>query len=397
MSTKTDIKRLNVLLQQVFQGDVGQSIQAEVRSLLTSVKSDNALLQLQTALQDSGFSEHEAKILSGDHRYYTRWKLVMPSWHPIFILKEEHIKFMEIGAEAVRTMFKVYDASDLDASMDALKRIKELVKDWESLEGHMVREENVLFPVLERHGLEESTAKKWEDHQAIRGARKAVMDLLNATHEYHFNEFRLKLRQLMVRLNKLAGNHYNQEERDLFNKSLNLLTKSEWGAIRQGFDELGYTGLLPPPSPAPAAPVQLGIMDAGPDALRFETGVMTQNEIEAVLNTLPVDITFVDKDDRVRYFNMVPDRLFPRAKGVIGREVRRCHPKKSLHMVDRILRDFKSGAKDSAEFWIRIKERFVYIRYFAVRDRQGEYLGTLEVTQDVTDIRALTGEKRLLD
>ena len=397
MSITSDIARLKDFLYRVYQGEVDNSIQEKVRPLLASLKSAQAIGQLQSALQDSGFSAQEAKVLSGDHRYYIRWKLIMPSWHPVFILKEEHIKFMEIGAAAVRTMFKVYDAPGLDKAENEVKRIKELLKVWTLLEQHMVREENVLFPVLERHGLEEATAEKWEDHQDIRAARKAALELLNVMHEYPFHELRLKLREVMVRLNKVTGNHFNREERDLFNISLNLLSKSEWIEIRRGFDEMGYTGLIPVPSPAPAAPVQLGIQDAGPGAISFKTGSMNPKEIEAMLNALPVDITFVDKDDRVRYFNMVPDRLFPRAKGVIGREVRRCHPKKSLYMVDRILQEFKSGAKDEADFWIQMKGRFVYIRYFAVRDEQGEYLGTLEVTQDVTKIRDLTGEKRLLD
>jgi len=204
------------------------------------------------------------------------------------------------------------------------------------------------------------------------------------------------LRKVMVRLNKLAGNHYSAEERDLFNPALNLVTKSEWMEIRQGFDELGYPDFMAIPTAMPI-PVETGMTVREDGAISLGAGALTPEQIEAVLNTLPVDITFVDAADRVRYFNQVPDRLFPRAKGVIGRQVRRCHPRKSLHMVDSILKDFKSGAKDQAEFWIRIKNRFVHIRYFAVRGRGGEYMGTLEVTQDVTGIRALSGEKRLLD
>ena len=124
---------------------------------------------------------------------------------------------------------------------------------------------------------------------------------------------------------------------------------------------------------------------------------MPREEIEAILNTLPVDITFVDAEDTVRYFNKAEGRIFVRTKSVIGRKVQMCHPQKSVHIVNKILDSFRSGKKDVAEFWIQMGERLVHIRYFAVRDKDGRYLGTLEVTQDLTDIKKIEGEKRLLD
>lgn len=128
----------------------------------------------------------------------------------------------------------------------------------------------------------------------------------------------------------------------------------------------------------------------------FETGELSTEELETVLNTLPVDITFVDKEDGVRYFSQSKERIFPRTKAVIGRKVQQCHPQKSLHVVEQILNDFKKNKGDVAEFWINLKGRLIYIRYFAVRDQKKEYLGCLEVTQDITDIKKIEGEKRLL-
>ena len=131
--------------------------------------------------------------------------------------------------------------------------------------------------------------------------------------------------------------------------------------------------------------------------LSFETGSLSKEELEALLDTLPVDITFVDKDDTVKYFNKAEKRVFVRTKAVIGRKVQMCHPQKSIHIVNRILESFRKGEKDVAEFWIAVNNRLVHIRYFAVRDRNGKYLGTMEVTQDITDIKKIEGEKRLLD
>jgi hypothetical protein len=124
---------------------------------------------------------------------------------------------------------------------------------------------------------------------------------------------------------------------------------------------------------------------------------MTPEEINLVLKHLPVDITFVDKDDTVRYFSQTKERIFPRAKAVIGRKVQNCHPPASVHVVNRILNDFRQGKRDVAEFWIQVKGMFVHIRYFALRNEKGEYVGTLEVTQELTHLRELTGERRLLE
>jgi len=133
------------------------------------------------------------------------------------------------------------------------------------------------------------------------------------------------------------------------------------------------------------------------ELLRFETGTLSKDEIEDILNTLPIDITFVDKEDEVKYFNKSKERVFVRTNAVIGRKVQQCHPQKSIHIVNKILDSFRSGKKDVAEFWIKKDNRIVHIRYFSVRNRDGKYLGTMEVTQDITDMRKIEGEKRLLD
>lgn len=131
--------------------------------------------------------------------------------------------------------------------------------------------------------------------------------------------------------------------------------------------------------------------------LQFETGSLSKEEIEAILNALPVDISFVDANDAVKYFNKAEKRIFVRTKAVIGRKVQLCHPQKSVHIVNKILETFKTGKKDVAEFWITMNNRLIHIRYFAVRDKNGKYLGTLEVTQDLTDLKKIEGQNRLLD
>jgi PAS domain S-box-containing protein len=132
-------------------------------------------------------------------------------------------------------------------------------------------------------------------------------------------------------------------------------------------------------------------------AFNFETGNLTKKQLETLLNTLPVDITFVDADDTVQYFNKPDKRFFVRTKAVIGRKVANCHPPKSLHIVSKIVESFKSGKKNVAEFWITMNGRFLLIRFFPVRDSNGKYLGAIEVVQDLTELKKLEGERRLLD
>jgi len=183
---------------------------------------------------------------------------------------------------------------------------------------------------------------------------------------------------------------------------MRVVTEQEWRDARREFDEVGYCRFTP--EHLTAIPGVKEVEKRKPEAviapeglLRFETGTLSKDETEAVLNTLPVDITFVDKEDTVRYFSKSEGRIFVRTKAVIGRKVQQCHPQKSVHIVNRILDSFRTGKKDVAEFWLQVKERLIYIRYFAVRDENGKYLGTMEVTQDITDIKKIEGEKRLLD
>jgi hypothetical protein len=190
-----------------------------------------------------------------------------------------------------------------------------------------------------------------------------------------------------------------KERRILLPMSRETLTDDEWAEIWQESPRYGFClvepreGYRPPPVTAPAKAAEL----PRDQAVIFPTGALTFEQLRGILGALPVDITFVDADDRVRYFSEGAERVFERSKAILGREVRHCHPPKSVHVVEEIVSSFRSGRQDVAEFWIQLKGRFVHIRYFAVRDSDGSYLGTLEVTQDLTRLRELEGERRLLE
>jgi DUF438 domain-containing protein len=190
-----------------------------------------------------------------------------------------------------------------------------------------------------------------------------------------------------------------KEENILLPMVLETLTQEEWEKIAMESGDLGYCLIPTPPvwHPNSSATQAQSLQEDIPSSLLvLPTGRFMPEELSAMLNALPVDITFVDKEDTVKYFSEGSERIFPRTKAIIGRKVVNCHPPASMHIVEKILADFKSGKKSHEDFWLSVGGKFILIRYYAVRSPQGEYLGTVEVTQDIGSIQKITGEKRLV-
>jgi DUF438 domain-containing protein len=189
-----------------------------------------------------------------------------------------------------------------------------------------------------------------------------------------------------------------KEENILLPMSQQTLTENEWAEIWAVSPKYGWClvepqqGYKPPESPEAASPAV-----PADGTIAMPTGNVTVEQLTSILSTLPLDLTFVDADDRVAFFSEGPDRIFARSKAIVGRKVQHCHPPSSVDVVDRILVDFRAGRENVAEFWINFHGRLVHIRYFAVRDQQGKYLGTVELTQDIAPLRELQGERRLLE
>ena len=201
---------------------------------------------------------------------------------------------------------------------------------------------------------------------------------------------------------------FYKEERILLPNALERLTEEDWRAIHSQEDEYGFSfftrGNEWPPEEKQKPQEEVKMMQSAPakrtssmNDFPLTHGDLSIMQIDMMLRTLPVDLTFVDENDIVRYYSETPDRIFKRSPAIIGRKVQNCHPPASVDKVIQILEDFRAGKRDVAEFWIQLGEKFIHIRYFAMRDSRGQYRGTLEVSQDVTAIRKLEGEKRLLD
>ncbi|MFX1486227.1 MAG: DUF438 domain-containing protein [Promethearchaeota archaeon] len=320
-------------------------------------------------------------------------EMVVPRGHPIYILLAEHKYVKGVVEEILLLLPRIKKASN--TSEIEFERIEKVLADLKEYEKHKVREENSLFPYLEKHGVTQPPAIMWAEHNEQREHIKSTSKILRERENTSFGELKNKLYLNLQILSQHIPTHFYKEENILFPTSLRLITSGEWDEIKSSMDDLGYCYFTPMEAVGKEIAITRGT-GVDKDTISFETGDFSKIELESALNTLPADLTFVDKDDTVRYFSKSKERIFPRTKAVIGRKVQNCHPSKSVHVVNQILDSFRKGSKDAAEFWIELSKRLIYIRYLAVRDNNGEYLGCLEVTQDITDIKKIEGEKRLL-
>lgn len=380
---------MKTLIRRIHEGEDAERIKREFMEVLKSTTPEEIAVVEQELIEE-GLPREEVLNLCEVHLAVFQESLqkesdqLAPEGHPVRILMEEHSAMVNIAGMLV------------NASREGdWEKIQELAEKLRSSETHYLREENVLFPYLEKYGIKEPPAVMWMEHDRIRELKKRLYELVESKDESSIEE----LQNLSVMLSEMLSSHFFKENNVLFPMAIKVLSEQEWYMARKEFDDLGYCEFTPEsvlksfgtsvkeePRPYVAGD---GLVDLG-------SGSLTLEELIAILNTLPVDFTFVDKDDRVKYFNEPADRIFVRTRAVIGRSVQQCHPQKSLHVVNKILEDFKAGVRDSADFWINKDGRLIYIRYFPVRNDKGEYLGTLEVTQDVTEIKQLEGEKRLL-
>lgn len=399
---------LKDLIHRLHQGESPARIKEEFKAKFKDVSAEE-ISRLEEELIKEGLRPEELHRLCDVHLALfreslekERERLSLPSGHPIHILMREHEILQKMALELKEQASELLSEMAEEAWAERMLQFRKVKEQLQDSESHYLREENVLFPYLEKHGITQPPAIMWMEHDQIRGLKKSFYGLVDKAEQIPREEFISKLKETTLALAEMISNHFYKENNILFPAAVNVLEKEEWSEVRSQFDEMGYCCFTPGDAVAGSVEVEASSPETSPSrpdiegTLSFETGALSPVEIEAIFSTLPVDITFVDKEDTVRFFSQTKERIFPRTKAVIGRKVQQCHPQKSVHLVNKILEDFKSGARDEADFWIRLNERLIYIRYFPVRDAQGNYLGCLEVTQDVTEIKKLEGEKRLL-
>lgn len=297
--------------------------------------------------------------------------------HPVALFKAENAEIKRRVESAKALLPGVKDGKGADWVRNIIEELRAVVKHYE-------RKEQLLFPYLEKAGFYGPSKVMWGKHDEVRGLLKKALAASDA-------EFPAAAAALLEEMDGMIF----KEESILFPASLEKLKPSDWTEIFRESAQAGYIFIEPPEGLDEALDIAQNAESFSGAVVNLASGSLSLADLTALLNTLPVDLTFVDADDTVKYFSEGRDRVFLRARSIIGRKVQNCHPPQSLGAVQKIVDAFRAGAKNSEEFWINMKGRVIHIRYFALRDPGGKYLGSLEVTQDITDIQKIKGEKRL--
>lgn len=399
---------LKSIIRMLHNGVSADQAKAEFARISDGISGDE-IARLEGELVAEGLKVEEIQSLCDVHADVFRSQLEQESeremdeipGHPVRTLILENEALGELISQTLEpetAAFKNDPAGHANTLAAALGLLYDIDK-------HYARKEMLIFPYLEKYERSAPPKVMWgvddEIRDAIKAGRRLVMDL------------DLEAVKILTDVYQKIREMFFKEENILIPMLADLLTEDEWLSIARESDEVGFCLIepdgpwLPKRYPLNASEFEQALhgqeighsetASAAADGLiRFDTGVLRLDQLTALLDKLPIDITFVDENDIVRYFSRAEDRVFPRPKTVIGRHVNNCHPPQSVHVVEKLVSDFKAGIKDSEDFWIQMGELYILIRYFAVRGEDGRYLGTLEVTQNIAPIQKINGQKRLL-
>jgi len=318
--------------------------------------------------------------------------------HPAFVFLKENEGLLAFLDGAFTTAVKAYKSDNNERTRaDLLAALKSLSK----IDNHYSRKENLLFPYLEKAGITAPPKVMWGVDDEIRGMYKLLIRTLETTGEVLESE--------LARVEEQVRSMIDKENNILIPMLQGCMDNDAWLTVARDSAEIGYcfNGGIEGASPSDATTwYRWNASMSGKNGfvpnqeisgeITLPSGHFTLEELAWMLNTIPSDITFVGADDKVRFFSEGKERIFPRTRSIIGRDVEHCHPPKSLAVVEKLISDFKAGRKDSESFWIQKGSQFILIRYYAVRNNNQEYLGVLEVTEEISGLRSLDGQKTLL-
>ncbi|MFW9852390.1 MAG: DUF438 domain-containing protein [Candidatus Thorarchaeota archaeon] len=399
-SSKENKEIIKELIMKLHRGEDPVKVKEEFKGVIKKL-TPLQISQAEELLIKEGMPAEEIHHMCDVHLAVMQESLkedtnLAPEGHPVNILMQEHSLLLEYTNE-LRDLYKqIKEKENLAEIEDDLTKIEGIVKHLKASESHYLREENILFSHLEKYGVTQPPKIMWMEHDRIRDIEKNLYSLIENRQTLDYKEFVEQYHLYAHGLAELLAEHFSKENRVLFPTAMQLFNNSEWIEVRKQFDEVGYCCFTPELPEILAfnddevkKEIDFNLIDLG-------TGVLSLEQLLMIFKTLPVDITYVNEDNIVKFYSEGPDRIFVRAPSVIGRLVENCHPDKSVDKVLGIIEGFKNKTLDKADFWLNLGEKLVYIRYFPLRNEKGEYKGVLEVTQNITDIKKLEGEKRLL-
>ncbi len=392
-------KVIKDLLTQLHEGKTAEEVKSQFEQAFSGV-SASEISEAEQALIEGGLPVQEVQKLCDVHAAVFKGSIeqiheekedpaAVPG-HPVHTLRAENRAIEQWIELRIRPHLEGLIREEKGVATELLSDLEQL----KTISAHYSRKENLLFPYLEQRGITAPPKVMWGVDDEIRTDLKDFIDKVE-----HYDGDAQKLVKAADDTLKKIEEMIFKEENILIPMLLDVLAPSQWQAVEDQSDELGYCLIEVPPKrkvkgngdETASEEPQFTVGD-----IVLPTGAINIAELTGLLNTLPVDITFVGKDDTVKYFSQGAERIFPRTKAIIGRKVVNCHPPASAHIVEGIVSDLKSGKKDHEDFFIQMGGKYIYIRYFAVRDADGTYLGTLEVTQNIAPIQLITGEKRLV-
>jgi len=392
------VKALKEIIRHLHGGGAAEEVRERLKELIGHTDYAEVVAMEQELIAE-GMPVKEIQSMCDLHSQIMRDVLVpappkaYAPGHPVDTFRRENEALSGVVLQ-VRVAFKGLNGPGWQ---NALMDLRQAVNDLQDVDKHFQRKEHAIFSCLEKRGVTGPPKVMWGKDDEVRELVKA---LAAALQEREAGQAEWQVIAATVGQAALAAveEMIYKEDNILLPLCEKTLTDEDWGEIWVASPEYGWCLVAPqtgyqPPEAVRQAGLQLGLAEK----VQLPSGSLALEQLLGIFSSLPVDLTFVDAEDRVAFFSEGPERVFARSRAILGRKVQHCHPPRSVDVVDRIIDDFRSGRQSLAEFWIQMGGKFVQIRYFAVRDAAGAYLGTLEVTQEVSGIRALTGERRLLE
>ncbi len=396
-------EKLKELILKLHQGENPLSVREELINTLQKIPYGE-VVEVEQELIMEGLPETEVLKLCDIHGEVLDGHIdqsgaqAIPVGHPVDVFNHENEELLKVVHKAQMLLGNLYAITDDNFKNHTLQLLT-CYNELMDVDKHYRRKEYLLFPFLEKNEITGPPKVMWGKHDEIREQLKACIEILR-TEQLKKTDLEDALEILFAPVLKALADMTKKEAEILFPMCMDVLTTEDWWSIHKQTIEFGFTLYDPETDWKPEGLItdkydNTGILNEN-GSIQLPSGSFNAKEIMAILNTLPADMTFVDKDDKVKYFTQGKERIFARSRSIINRDVRLCHPPGSVHIIEKILDDFKSGRASHAPFWIQMQGKFIHIEYFALRDENGVYLGTLEFSQNLTNVRGLEGEKRIL-
>ncbi|KJF43652.1 DUF438 domain-containing protein [Draconibacterium sediminis] len=394
-------EQLKHLILKLHKGESADSVRKELVESLKNIPYGE-VVEVEQELMQEGLPEEEVLKLCDVHGSVLEGNVdlsgakAIPEGHPVDVFQQENVELRKVAEQAKQQLYELPRVSEGEFKTYVLK-LESLFNQLMDVDKHYQRKEYLVFPYLEKNEITGPPKVMWGKHDEIRDQLKACITILKTPglkQEDLFDSLELLFYVTVQGLVDMI----KKEEEILFPMAMDVLTTEDWWNIHKQTLEYGFSLYDPnvewKPEGLTEEAAESNITSDG--NIQLPSGSFSAEEIKAILNSVPFDMTFVDKNDKVKYFTQGKERIFARSRSIINRDVRLCHPPGSTHIVEKILEDFKSGKASHAPFWIQMKGKFIKIEYFALRDENGNYLGTLEVSQDLSENRSLEGERRIL-